>query len=116
MATRWNPLEKHIRIFVDPVSFFCKYSATTALSNSLGHVTKVLCMLCNVSSTKETQGGEIPYNSMVHSRRVVYARTDRRLEAIRAGSIHSRILHRMGINSGDEKYIGNYILLACRVK
>lgn len=106
-----DTLEISVLILIHPVAFLHEYPTIVSVSDYLCHVTNAFCTLWNLSRWKGTQCVEVAYLSTVQSCILPSARTDVRLDAIRAGGVHCRLLTRIGMNSGDTEYISELLLV-----
>lgn len=105
-----DPLDCFVCIFIDAMPFFGDHQAIASGSDCLGKVRNAFWALYIVSYRKGTQGGEVAYTSALGSRRLPLKSTDDRFEAIRTSSVYPRFLVKIGLKSGNRKYISELAL------
>ena len=98
-----DPYGRSVRIFLDPVTFFGDYPAAADCADVIGHRGNSFCTHCSVIKRSAAPGSSILCIPMNHSRRVGFARSDARLQAIRDSPLPKDLYRAIGMKSKDEK-------------
>ena len=92
-----DPDGRHVRIYIDTLSFLGDFPQATAYTDVLGHTSTAMCNVCTIRRRKGHGLPETNFTSDVHSGRLAYARFNERRAAIRFHAPHEQILRGLGM-------------------